>query len=135
MSHQLFDFALVAEDDVILALNNMMRKFETIAADEGDGPEVNQRDPETKEGLRRFGRVLLELRRSVGNRRTKLSDTDMLRTIGVKHVEAGPRSRSHQAVAGAVEAARYRLRERLNGRRPLARLDGQRQIAPAPDTP
>ena len=87
MSHQLFDVALVAEDDVILALNNMMRKFETIAADEGDGPEVNQRDPETKEGLRRFGRVLLELRRSVGNRRTKLSDTDMLRTIGVKHVE------------------------------------------------
>lgn len=78
---EIFDFALVADDAVLRAYIEMMKIFETVAS--GTAPDESAK----LEGLRSFGRVLIELRRSVGNTKTKLSEVDVLRVVGVKDID------------------------------------------------
>ncbi len=71
----MFDFALVADDGVLKAYIEMFERFGALEA----APES-----EKIEALRAFGRVLLELRKSVGNKKTGLTEVQMLQVVGVK---------------------------------------------------
>lgn len=73
-----FDLALLGSDAVIQAYNSLMSyTFQT----EGTG----NLDP--KEMMRLWGRMLLEIRRSLGNKKTKLSELDMLRAM-IKDIDS-----------------------------------------------
>lgn len=66
----LFDFNLIGSDNVVNAYNEMMQhtyKSET----------SGYKDP--KEMMRLWGNLLLEIRKDLGNRKTKLDEVDMLK--------------------------------------------------------
>jgi hypothetical protein len=67
-----FELALFASDDVVRAYNELMQFFYRAS-----GP--GQYD--TKDAMRHWGVLLWEIRRSMGNRKTKLSEWDMLRWL------------------------------------------------------
>lgn len=65
-----FELGLLGEDDVVRAYNKLMQHaFETA--------ETNDKDPKVM--MRLWGELLVEIRKSVGNKKTKLTGTDMLR--------------------------------------------------------
>ena len=66
-----FELALLGDDEVVRAWSNLLQYFYT----HGE----SQRD--FREALRLLGRMLLEIRRSLGNKRTKLTEFDMLRWL------------------------------------------------------
>jgi hypothetical protein len=65
-----FELGLIGSDEVVRAYNDMMQYFYKAGP---SGPE----DP--TEGIRLWGVLLLKIRRSLGNRKTKLSEVEMLR--------------------------------------------------------
>ncbi len=67
-----FDFMLIAPDSAAQAYNNLMQ-FTYRAGD-----QVGER---TWEIMLHWGRVLLEIRKSLGNKNTVLSEADMLRFL------------------------------------------------------
>lgn len=74
---ELFDLALVANDGVVQTYNRMM-KFYRMAEDSTDTKELQRK------GMAAFGELLVEIRKSVGNRWTRLDKVDMLEVIGVR---------------------------------------------------
>ena len=62
---------MMGSDDVVRALNELMQY--------SYGVERDGTSPKPEEMLRYWGRVLLAIRRDLGNKRTKLMDIDMLR--------------------------------------------------------
>lgn len=62
---------MMGSDDVVRALNELMQY--------SYGVERDGTSPKPEEMLRYWGRVLLAIRRDLGNKRTKLMDVDMLR--------------------------------------------------------
>lgn len=85
---EVFDFALVADDAVINAYLTMMRRAKEVkSVPTASGKSSTPPKPEEIEMLRSFGVVLLNLRKSVGNRKTRLSPEDMLRVVGVNDVD------------------------------------------------
>ena len=66
-----FELAMTGSDDVVRTLNEMMQYF--YRAD-GEGKSINP-----GEMVQYWGRVLLAIRRDLGNKKTKLSEIDMLR--------------------------------------------------------
>ena len=65
-----FELYLIGSDDVVTAYNNLMQyTFEAEAAGA----------PDTGQMMRRWGALLLEIRKSLGNKKTKLDEKDMLR--------------------------------------------------------
>jgi len=74
-----FDLNLIGSDGVVCANNNFMKyAYET---------EPNQQDP--REIMRLLGKLLLEIRRSLGNKKTKLNEFDMLRAM-IKDIDNIP---------------------------------------------
>ena len=67
-----FNLNLVGSDDVVLAYNNLMKH--TYA-----GEATENKDPNTMMLL--WGKLLLEIRKSLGNKNTKLDEFDMLRAM------------------------------------------------------
>lgn len=67
-----FNLALFGSDNVVYAYNNLMKH--TYKAE-----QTNQKNP--KEMMRLWGNLLLEIRRSLGNKKTKLNEFDMLRSM------------------------------------------------------
>ena len=67
-----FDLNLFGSDEVVRAYNALMKHTY-------ESEERGEQNP--KEMLRLWGRLLLEIRRSLGNRKTKLGDLDMLRAM------------------------------------------------------
>ena len=67
-----FEFSLMGSDDVVRAFNDLMQFLFRASADEGA-------DVDAKAWIRKWGAFLLEIRRSLGNPDTKLTDVDMLR--------------------------------------------------------
>lgn len=80
---EVFDLMLVADDSVIRAYNQMYDLF--FAAERTSNSEQQKLQTE---GIRAFGKVLLAIRRSLGNRATTLSEVDLLKGIGIKDAEA-----------------------------------------------
>jgi hypothetical protein len=74
----IFELNLYASDAVISA-HNRLREY-TFEADK-------IRDTNTKEFLRLLGALLLEIRRSLGNKKTKLDEFDMLRAM-IRDIES-----------------------------------------------
>ena len=74
-----FEFNMVGSDAVVRAFNNLMQFF--YRADE-QGPE--NIDP--KEMIKHWGQFLIEVRKSLGNPKTKLTAVDMFRSL-IKDVE------------------------------------------------
>ena len=74
-----FDLNLFDSDKVIRAYNNLMQyayKFEA----------GGSQKPQPKEMMRLWGTLLLEIRKSLGNKKTKLDEFDMLRSM-IKDVD------------------------------------------------
>ena len=72
-----FELNLFGSDEVVRAYNNLMKhayKAET----------TGNQDP--KEMMRLWGKLLLEIRKSLGNKKTKLDEFDMLRAM-VKDID------------------------------------------------
>ena len=66
----IFELGLIGSDDVIRAYNTLMQhSFKSSGPDEKDPFET----------MRLFGILRLEIRRSLGNKKTKLNELDMLR--------------------------------------------------------
>ena len=65
-----FDLNLFGTDDVVRAYNNLMRHTYEDEATEKQNPQ---------EMMRLWGKLLLEIRKSLGNKTTKLTELDMLR--------------------------------------------------------
>lgn len=76
---EVFDLALVAEDEVVRAYNRMMSVFRKL-----EGEDASSR---TVQALSAFGDLLVEIRKSVGNKRTDLNEVDMLQAIGIEDAE------------------------------------------------
>lgn len=76
-----FELNLFGSDSVVRAYNNL---FAYAYSAESSGKQ----DP--KEMIRLFGKLLLEIRRSLGNRHTKLNELDMLRAM-IKDLDAAMR--------------------------------------------
>lgn len=70
-----FDFMLIASDEVARAYNSLMQYTYKMADPQGDSPA----DP--RDMMRLWGQLLLEIRRSLGNTDTELSNIDMLRFL------------------------------------------------------
>lgn len=68
----IFELNVVGSDDVIRAMNDFMQYFY--------GLERQEKAIEPEQFLLLFGRVLLAIRKDLGNRRTKLSEIDMLQS-------------------------------------------------------
>jgi len=68
-----FEFSLIGVDDVVQAFNDLMQYVYSFDA------EADKR-PDSSELMLRWGRFLLEIRRNVGNSKTKLTPADMLRS-------------------------------------------------------
>ena len=66
-----FELAMIGSDEVVRTLNDMMQYFYRFDA------EDKSADPKTM--VQYWGRVLLAIRRDLGNKKTKLSEIDMLR--------------------------------------------------------
>ena len=67
-----FDLNLFGSDEVVRAFNALMKQ-----AYEAESPE--KQDP--KEMMRTYGNLILEIRKSLGNKKTKLKEFDMLRAM------------------------------------------------------
>jgi hypothetical protein len=67
-----FDLNLFGSDEVVRAYNALMKHTYEAEA-------TGKQDP--KEMMRLWGRLLLEIRRSLGNKKTKLNEFDMLRAM------------------------------------------------------
>jgi len=65
-----FELCLLGSDDVVRAYNRMMQHVY-------EAERTDQQNP--NEIMRLWGGLLLEIRRSLGNKRTKLKELDMLR--------------------------------------------------------
>ena len=76
----LFKLNLLGSDDVVRALTELMQYFYSVEKLE-DGTS-----PDPKDMLDHFGAVLLAIRRDLGNKRTKLTEIDMLR-IQIKDID------------------------------------------------
>lgn len=74
-----FTLALLGSDTVVGAWNNFMQYNYAHA------PDTHPAD--NAEMLRLYGRLLLEIRRSMGNKKTNLSEIDMLRWL-LRDIEA-----------------------------------------------
>ena len=72
-----FELNLFGSDEVVRAYNNLMKH-----AYEAETTGIQ--DP--KEMMRLWGKLLLEIRKSLGNKKTKLDEFDMLRTT-VKDID------------------------------------------------
>lgn len=72
-----FDLNLFGSDEVVLAYNNLMKHTYEAEA-------TGNQDP--KEMMRLWGKLLLEIRKSLGNKKTKLNEFDMLRAM-IKDIE------------------------------------------------
>lgn len=68
-----FELSLMGSDNVVSAYNEMMREIFT-----GNKSPESQNSPRL---LLLFARVLLEIRKSLGEKKTKLNDRDMLRSM------------------------------------------------------
>ena len=68
-----FDFSLIGADDVVRSFNDLMQYVYSFDAEADEKPDPS-------ELLRLWGAFLLEIRRSVGNPKTKLTPADMLRS-------------------------------------------------------
>ena len=72
-----FDLNLFGSDEVVRAYNNLMKyMYRVEATDNQDSTEI----------IRLWGKLLLEIRKSLGNKKTKLSEFDMLRAM-IKDIE------------------------------------------------
>lgn len=67
-----FEFSLIGSDDVVKSFNNMMQHLYSTDPSEGGTPDPGGL-------LRLWGEFLLEIRKDVGDPKTKLTSTDMLR--------------------------------------------------------
>ena len=67
-----FELGLVGSDDVVRAYNDMMQFFFKAANEDGQ---------DSSQGILLWGALLLEIRRSLGNKDTKLDALDMLRCM------------------------------------------------------
>ena len=74
-----FEFALVGADDVVKSFNNLMQKLYRADA---EGSNISPRD-----FLFLWGVFLLEIRRSLGDEKTKLTPIDML-SSQIKDIDA-----------------------------------------------
>ena len=72
-----FDLSLIGSDEVVRAYNALMKEAYKAEADLGQNP---------KEMVRLWGRLLLEIRKSLGNKKTRLDEFDMLRGM-VKDID------------------------------------------------
>ncbi len=72
-----FDLILFGSDDVVRAYNDLMRYTY-------DAEAAGNEDP--REMLRLWGRLLLEIRKSLGNKRSTLNELDMFRAM-IKDLE------------------------------------------------
>ncbi len=68
-----FDFSLIGADDVVRSFNDLMQYVYSFDAEADEKLDPSQL-------LRLWGAFLLEIRRSVGNPKTKLTPADMLRS-------------------------------------------------------
>ena len=67
-----FDLNLFGSDEVIRAFNNLMKHtYEAEATGKQDSNKM----------IRLWGKLLLEIRKSLGNKKTKLNEVDMLRAM------------------------------------------------------
>ena len=69
---KVFDLNLFGSDKVIRAYNNLMQYAYKLEAG-------GSQKPQPKEMLHLWGTLLLEIRKSLGNKKTKLNEFDMLR--------------------------------------------------------
>ncbi|MBL8098371.1 MAG: hypothetical protein JNK81_04275 [Anaerolineales bacterium] len=75
----LFKLSLIGSDDVVQALNNLMQFFYSgILSQLQDNPDSSLKERMTKELMRLLGKLLLEIRKSVGNESSKLHYFEML---------------------------------------------------------
>ena len=70
-----FDLNLFGSDEVVRAYNHLMKHIY-------DAEATGNRDPE--EMMRLWGKLLLEIRKSLGNKKTQLSELDMIRAMIAK---------------------------------------------------
>ena len=68
-----FEFSLIGVDDVVASFNDLMQYVYSFDAEADEKPDPS-------ELMRRWGGFLLEIRRNVGNPKTKLTPADMLRS-------------------------------------------------------
>ena len=68
-----FEFSLIGADDVVRSFNDLMQYVYSFDAEAGEKPDVSKL-------MRLWGAFLLEIRRNVGNPKTKLAPADMLRS-------------------------------------------------------
>lgn len=67
-----FELCLFGSDDVVISYNNLLKY--------GYESEKNEKR-DNKKMITLFGNLLLEIRRSLGNKKTKLNETDMLQNM------------------------------------------------------
>ena len=72
-----FDLNLFGSDEVVRAYNNLMKHTYEVEATGNPYPE---------EMMLLWGKLLLEIRKSLGNKKTKLDEFDMLRAM-IKDIE------------------------------------------------
>jgi uncharacterized protein (UPF0335 family) len=72
-----FDLNLFGSDEVVRAYNDLIKHTYEVEA-------TGNQDP--KEMMRLWGKFLLEIRKSLGNKKTKLNEFDMLRAM-IKDIE------------------------------------------------
>ena len=68
-----FEFSLIGADDVVRSFNDLMQYVYSFNAETDEKPDPS-------ELMRLWGAFLLEIRRNVGNPKTKLTPADMLRS-------------------------------------------------------
>ncbi len=73
-----FELNLIGSDEVVRAYNNMMKNTYETEANGKSNP---------KEMMRLWGTLLLEIRKSLGNKKTKLNEFDMLRAM-IKDIDS-----------------------------------------------
>ena len=73
-----FDFNLVGSDNVVRAYNTLMKHTYEVESTGKQNP---------KEMMRLWGSLLLEIRKNLGNKKTKLDELDMLRAM-IKDIDS-----------------------------------------------
>ena len=68
-----FNLNLIGSDDVVKAYNELMQYTYNL----GESPK----EKKAKEMIHLWGKVLLEIRKSLGNKKTKLNELDMFRAM------------------------------------------------------
>ena len=69
-----FEFTLLGSDDVVKSFNSLMVFFY-------NAQKIGKDNIQPREMIARWGKFLLELRKSLGNPKTALSEIDMLRSL------------------------------------------------------